>query len=376
MKAKLVVVLSIAMLAVIYISKTKNSALMDRDSCSVSSLNWMEVTEQYDEKTVANLAATFEAAINADVSKLKGITKGDGSGKMKFIFSRPTAYSNTRTAKVSQDFYETAFSWRQAVCNIERNLKNGNITDPDVHKLAEKSLIDLSVQFGNVKTKEEKHSVSPDNASISFSANGAAQDLAIRSTLQQYADWSAKESQLFDILPVNGTIKPGGSTAVRIQPKVSVLSTGHNVEEVWFEWKEEHGKSGRFSVTLTAFRLPILEYKVTNIDDQLILKLNGVEVVRTIQTSGWTPIPSPFLLNSGNNEIEIQVFNAQTNRNNILGRREGWRYSLALRVGQEELQFSGHRDEPPPAEWGATFTVERVNIVVDANSGDASFSTQ
>lgn len=349
--------------------------LVDKaDECSVASLDWMEATESYDEKAVASLAASLEAAAKADASKLQNLAEAGGKGSLGTNFSTPSEYSSVRKARVSQEFFQAAFAWRQSVCNLERQLSRGILTDPAALKKAQEQLVELSSQFGKVKSHEESRSVAPDKVSLSFGTDGTPQDLALRSTLTQPSDWALEKSDKFEIFPTSGTIRPGGSAAIRVTPNAAALASGRNAEEVWFNWTGTSENDGRFSVTITAVKFPALEYNVAHVDDQLILRLNGVEFERTSSTNGWRRAPASAALRAGDNNLEIQVYNAATRQGNILGPREGWNYSMQLRADNQELPLTGGNDTPPVEEWGATFTVKRVAILVDGNTGRATLS--
>lgn len=132
-----------------------NKGILRGDNCDAPGLEWMEAVEGYDKQEVIDLATKFEAAAKADAEQLKLIS--DGSSVLSLSASLREIVRNTsgRTVKVSQAFYEKANTYRASICNIERWLKGGTLTDSLVRVRAQMMLLSLSESFGAIASKEQ-----------------------------------------------------------------------------------------------------------------------------------------------------------------------------------------------------------------------------
>jgi hypothetical protein len=86
---------------------------------------------------------------------------------------------------------------------------------------------------------------------------------------------------------------------------------------------------------------------------------------------------SPFeLLKPGANPIEILVYNDKTYRShNPLLPKEGWKYSVRLKLGEQpERVFTCGEDPPSNNHWGSMFLVQSGTINVDPDSGAVNLS--
>jgi hypothetical protein len=146
-----------------------------------------------------------------------------------------------------------------------------------------------------------------------------------------------------------------------------------NMPQPWFE----AGLSRPFF-----FRDPIhLSLIVNDGDDDVYLRLSGQDVL-SWQSRGNTPRDVTLAL--GDNPLEISVYNrpSYTGGVGIVGgidfgghRPEGWRYSVTIKHGAAVLwEFRDGEDTPPDngSRHGRTFVAGRVNLHVDARSGEVS----
>lgn len=134
-------------------ASTGSGNINKQDDCKVPGLDWMEGVEGYDKKEVYELAAKFEAAARADADKVRLLkdtnTEGSLIGSLQQIINNTTG----KKVKVSQEFFQKAIAYRTAICSIERWLKEGILSAPDVRKNAEQLLLDLSVDFNSIATE-------------------------------------------------------------------------------------------------------------------------------------------------------------------------------------------------------------------------------
>ncbi len=132
-----------------------NKGILRGDDCQAPGLEWMEAVEGYDKQEVIDLAAKFEAAAKADAELLKGLK--DGSTDISITSSLKEIIHNTsgRSAKVSQAFFEKASTYRTSICNIERWLRDGTLSNPSVRANAQMMLLSLSQNFGSIAATEK-----------------------------------------------------------------------------------------------------------------------------------------------------------------------------------------------------------------------------
>lgn len=131
---------------------TSSGNINKQDDCKAPGLDWMEGVEGYDKKEVFDLATKFEAAAKANAEKVTVLK--DASSEVSLASSLQEIVNNTtgRKVKVSQEFFQKAHSYRTTVCNIERWLKDGTFSDPELRKMAQRELITLSSGFNVIAT--------------------------------------------------------------------------------------------------------------------------------------------------------------------------------------------------------------------------------
>jgi hypothetical protein len=124
------------------------------DACQAPSIDWMEVSQGIDSKTLVEVAAKLEAAAKLDATQLK---MADGSANANFLSSfrqvTEELKQTNQKVQVTQAFFERATAYRHASCNLERQIKNKTLTSKAAIEKAETTLIDLSNYFGNLETK-------------------------------------------------------------------------------------------------------------------------------------------------------------------------------------------------------------------------------
>ena len=155
-----------------------------QDACAAPLQEWMEISQGVDSKALAELAGKLAVSAQADAQRLKAI--GQASGKVDFETSlRKVFEEQQKTQKrtvVSQEFFEKATAYRQAVCNLERQIQSGVIKSPTVREHAEQELVDLSSFFGKTKEEEEKKLKIRGGGPVFTIAEGGSQ--AITATLK------------------------------------------------------------------------------------------------------------------------------------------------------------------------------------------------
>lgn len=121
-----------------------------QDDCNAPGLEWMEGVEGYDKREVFDLATKFQLAARSNADKI--VFLNDASSQESFAASLKEIINNTtgRKAKVSQEFFEKANSYRTTVCNIERWLKDGTLSDPAIRLEAQRQLLTLSSGFSTI----------------------------------------------------------------------------------------------------------------------------------------------------------------------------------------------------------------------------------
>jgi hypothetical protein len=117
------------------------------------------------------------------------------------------------------------------------------------------------------------------------------------------------------------------------------------------------------------------EWRIDEVDDLVGIRVSHSPILERTEPSDWVTT-SPELLRPGSNRFEIFVYNDKTYRKHdaiVEKKREGWKYSVRLRInGKEEITFSSHEDEPPLERWGHMFTVRCGSIDVNPRSGEVS----
>jgi hypothetical protein len=117
-------------------------------------------------------------------------------------------------------------------------------------------------------------------------------------------------------------------------------------------------------------------WRVDSVDDLILIKIRDVPVLESsVSSDQW--ILSPFeLLKPGANKFEILVYNDKTYRShNPLLPKEGWRYSVRLKLEQQqERTFTCGEDPPSDSHWGTMFVVQSGTINVDPDGGPVSLN--
>jgi hypothetical protein len=124
--------------------------------CPLERLNWMEVSEGYDSKTMLEIATKLEAAVKSDLTAINGDAKAKGelNTTLKDIVSK----SGTGKIKVSQEFYQEYVNKRSGICAIYQGIKDGIFSDENAKKKAQELYVELASSFSQIKTAEEKKS--------------------------------------------------------------------------------------------------------------------------------------------------------------------------------------------------------------------------
>jgi hypothetical protein len=109
-------------------------------------------------------------------------------------------------------------------------------------------------------------------------------------------------------------------------------------------------------------------------DDEVTVLINGKVAML------WTNIgaaPSKIFLESGINELEIQLFNAQTYRGAARITPEGWNYRVCFTAEKSDITqcFNDGEDIPEKkgSRHGKTFMVAKATVFVDELTGEIKF---
>ena len=356
-------------------SRCSDNALVSSDDCSVQELKWMKVTEGYDSKTVIDLATKLSVAAKADADKIKLLKEAGADVSLSSNLSRIINASSVKNAEVSKEFFQRAFQYRQAVCSIERQIKDGILTSPAALEKAQLKLIDFSDQFNSIQQAEEaKDRITPQQSGVSFGSDYKPFDLSISSSSKHVIQWKYNESKYFDVFPENGILSANGSAIIRITPLRDKFDKSLIEEEVWFEYGKEDSKEKKFSVSLKAINPERISYFIHSIDDQLHIFVNSKEYAVINSTSAnWSEVPAKFF-DTGNNEIDFRVHNVASRRGTF-GCREGWNYNVSFKIGSKDYNYSGSSNgEPPTQQWGTTFSVKKFNLFLDSSTGIVTVS--
>lgn len=139
------------------ISPRPEEGTSSEGDCEAPITRWMEVRVGYDRKELAELAGKLQVAAQADASKLQQVqSKGGGEFASTWKATLDSVTKGTKVALVSQDFFTKATAYRQAVCNLERQIKNKILTSPAALEQAQSVLVNLSRDFGAIKDQETK----------------------------------------------------------------------------------------------------------------------------------------------------------------------------------------------------------------------------
>jgi len=110
--------------------------------CPLERLEWMEVSEGYDSKTMLEIATKLEAAAQADLKDINGNVKANGS--LTTALNDVVNKNGTGRIQVSQSFYETYVNNRLAICGLYQSIKDGLFeNDADAIKKARDTYINL-----------------------------------------------------------------------------------------------------------------------------------------------------------------------------------------------------------------------------------------
>lgn len=150
MKISYIVILGCLSLFIYACASTGSGKINKPDNCKVPRFDWMEIVEGYDKKEVFELATKFEAAAKVDAEKVKLFK--DASSEISLTASLQQIINNTtgRKVMVSQEFFQNANSYRTTVCNIERWLKDGTLSEPTVRIEAQRQLLSSSSSFNSI----------------------------------------------------------------------------------------------------------------------------------------------------------------------------------------------------------------------------------
>lgn len=115
-----------------------------------------------------------------------------------------------------------------------------------------------------------------------------------------------------------------------------------------------------------------VEWRIDQVDDLVGIRVSSSPVMERTESTEWVSTP-PGLLRPGSNRFEVFVYNDKTYRKHdaiVERKREGWKYSVRLRIdGKDEHVFYDAEDEPPLERWGHMFTVRRGSIDIDPHTG-------
>ncbi len=119
------------------------------DPCAglMDSLEWMDVSEDYDVQSQIGLANTFKLAMEADVEKLELLKEGKLGLDHSSEVARTMNKVSSKQAKVSQEFYQSFLTYRAEACFIAQLLDKGVLTDPKAISEAQQKLLQLSSEL-------------------------------------------------------------------------------------------------------------------------------------------------------------------------------------------------------------------------------------
>lgn len=126
--------------------------------CPFQNLDWMEVTDGYNSKTIIDLAAKIEAAAKADANAIKKIGDANANASFSSTLSKVVDKSSTIRTEVSKEFYEACSRQRIASCAIWKALKDGTLSSETARQQGEQLFIDIEKTFAQIKDDEEKKS--------------------------------------------------------------------------------------------------------------------------------------------------------------------------------------------------------------------------
>lgn len=159
-------------------SQQDSPVLISKNSeCSVDLLQWVEVSEDYNVLDQSKLSAELQLAIEANVKKIKLSKLLNGGVDFSLspnVFASSAGISGRsqhKALKLSQEFYQVAFTYRNTVCSIEKQIQIGLFKDPGVRKNAEEVLLQLSLAFSklSIDNISEANSESKIDEHTSFS---------------------------------------------------------------------------------------------------------------------------------------------------------------------------------------------------------------
>ncbi|WP_297334584.1 hypothetical protein [Flavobacterium sp.] len=122
--------------------------------CPLERLNWMEVSEGYDSKTMLEIATKLEAAVKSDLAAINGDAKANG--ELNSTLNDIVNKSGAGKIKVSQEFYEAYVNKRSGICAVYQGMKDGIFTDENAKKKAQELYLGLAESFSQIKSEEEK----------------------------------------------------------------------------------------------------------------------------------------------------------------------------------------------------------------------------
>jgi hypothetical protein len=205
------------------------------DGCLAPELVWMEVSQTLDSRELADLAGKLEIAAQADAKELKNpaITLSEILASLKKVNADQLGIS--KKAKVSQAFFERAMAYRQAICNLERQIQSGAIENAQVRIEAERQLLSHSNFFGNVRLEEEKKFQRISDNPVFSIYDGSSQRVIGRVKLSSPGVYELDED-----LHVGDCIMSKGSR-IAFTPdgyaryKLSVWTTHTNFRDIWHQ---------------------------------------------------------------------------------------------------------------------------------------------
>jgi hypothetical protein len=126
-----------------------------------------------------------------------------------------------------------------------------------------------------------------------------------------------------------------------------------------------------FPAIVTVNPLPAVSIKIGQPDDRIRATFNGVR----LHEGGATSISiKPTDLKDGDNYLDIDLFNnaTRTGGTGLLGgaQKEGWSYSFKLEVGDNQFPYKdSHGNDPPDSQWGQWFSVRKIVLNVQRDTG-------
>lgn len=138
-------------------AKQNTDGVYKGDKCTeIPQVSWSHVESGYDKKTVIDLAAKIQAAIEVDAKTIKDLGNGNASTNLNLQVNKVLSSKEYKTADVSKEIYNQGIAFRTVVCNLWQLIKVGDLTPTQKEKVINEMLL-FSKTFSDIQAKEKKN---------------------------------------------------------------------------------------------------------------------------------------------------------------------------------------------------------------------------